>query len=155
MIAEARTAPTKADWSAIRRWLVRANGADLENAEPLYLFYQTFRMAGVRPTANAIDGLYYSFALAPNDIGLRLTTVRQMLTDKKVEAAEPLLAAVIFNPHLDIAKRPMLTQAMDRIKARDASGALTAMEDDFRMRSGLEEDSDQGIALPSTLPDGE
>lgn len=155
MIAEARGAPAKADWSAIRQWLVRANGADLENAEPLYLFYQTFRMAGVRPTANAIDGLYYSFALAPNDIGLRMTTVRQLLIDKKVEAAEPVLAAVIFNPHLNIAKRPKLTEAMERIKARDTSGALAAIEADYLTRSGTDDDGIQGIARPSTLPDGE
>ena len=38
MIAEAKDAPGKADWPGIRRWLIRANAADLENAEPLYLF---------------------------------------------------------------------------------------------------------------------
>lgn len=134
MIAQAKDAPDKADWASIRRWLIKANGSDLENAEPLYLFYQTFLRAGARPTPNAVEGLYYSFALAPNDLGLRFTTVRQMLMDNKTEAAEPLFAAIIFNPHLNVAKRPKLTEAMDRIKARDARGALTAIEADYQAR---------------------
>ena len=140
MIAQARSAPNKADWAGIRRWLIRANSADLENAEPLYLFYQTFLRAGARPTSNAIDGLYYSYALAPNDLGLRFSTVRQMLIDNKPEAAEPLFAAIIFNPHLNVAKRPKLTEAMDRIKARDAKGALAAIEADYQARSESDRD---------------
>lgn len=59
-----------------------------------------------------------------------------MLADNKPEAAEPLFAAIVFNPHLNIAKRPKLTEAMDRIKARDSAGALLAIEADYQARSG-------------------
>lgn len=127
LMEEGRSDPAKADWAGIRRLLGRANRADLENAEPLHLFYQTYLMAGEKPTANAIEGLYYAFALAPNDRRLRFTTVRQMLLDNKPAAAEPLLATILFDPHLSEAVRPMLTAVMDRIKARDATGALAAL----------------------------
>ena len=68
MMAMAKAAPATADWTAIRSVIARANRLDPENAEPLVMFYRTFVAQGVQPTKNAIDGLFYAVALAPQDL---------------------------------------------------------------------------------------
>ena len=45
------------------------------------------RAAGEKPTAAAINGLYYAHVLMPHDVGLRFTAVRQMLIDGEVAKA--------------------------------------------------------------------
>ncbi len=136
LLMEARGKGANADWAEVRRWLIRANRADTEHAEPLYLFYRSFVDAGQTPTAAAIKGLHYAHALAPNDIGLRFASVRQHLTDGQVEEARQKFAAIVFNPHLDIEERPQLSVAMERMRAGDAAGALASIEADWRSRRG-------------------
>ena len=136
MIGEARDKGGKADWAEVRRWLVRANRADTENAEPLYLFYQSFLAAGQKPDANAVKGLHYAHTLAPHDVGLRFTVVRQHLMDGEVAAAARAFAPIISNPHIDVDKRPGLLQAMQKMQAGDGRSALAAIEADYRTRGG-------------------
>lgn len=132
LLDEARGQGKAADWREVRRWLVQANRADTENAEPLYLFYQTFGAAGEKPTAAAINGLYYAHVLMPHDVGLRFTAVRQMLIDGEVAKALISFAPIVANPHLDLDKRPLLVEAMTRMRAGDGPGALAAIEADYR-----------------------
>jgi tetratricopeptide (TPR) repeat protein len=134
LLMEARGKGSQADWSEVRRWLVRANRADTEHAEPLYLFYRSFVDAGQKPTADAVKGLHYAHALAPSDIGLRFASVRQHLMDGQVQEARRKFAAIVFNPHLDLEGRPQLTVAMERMRAGDGSGALVAIDADYRAR---------------------
>lgn len=141
LMALARAEPGKADWAEVRRWFIRANRADTENAEPLYLYYQSFLAAGERPSKSAAEGLLYAQALAPQDMGLRYAAVRQLLLDGKAAEAEPLFAQIIFNPHVSTLKRPKLLEAMERIRARDPRGSLEALAAD-RARPGNEEDVD-------------
>lgn len=132
MMELARAAPAGADWTEIRRLFIRANRADTENAEPLWLFYQSFPAARQAPTADAVKGLLYAHALAPQDRGLRFAAVRQLILDGDFKGAERAFGPIVFDPHLASRRRPVLTQAMDRIRARDSAGALAALEADRR-----------------------
>jgi tetratricopeptide (TPR) repeat protein len=122
--------PAKADWAEVRRWFVRANRADVENAEPLWLFYQTYAAVGQAPPKSAIDGLLYAQALSPQDRGLRLATVRRLLHEDKPAQAEPMFATLVFDPHLSITTQPLLMSVLDKIKAKDAKGALAIMDEE-------------------------
>ncbi|WP_344706490.1 hypothetical protein [Sphingomonas swuensis] len=128
LAAMAKEKGASADWAEVRRWFIRANRADTENAEPLYLFYQTFADSGQAPTASAKEGLYYAQALAPQDMGLRLAAVRQLLQDNKVAEAEPMFAAIAFNPHLGPSQQTKLAEVMALIRARDGKAALAMIE---------------------------
>ena len=132
LLGDARGKGNAADWREVRRWLVLANRADTENAEPLHLFYQTFRASGQKPTVAAINGLYYAHVLMPHDVGLRFDVVRQRLIDGEISQALTSFAPILANPHLDLEKRPMLVEAMTRMRAGDGPGALAAIEADYR-----------------------
>ncbi|UUR08393.1 tetratricopeptide repeat protein [Sphingomonas glaciei] len=140
LLDEARGKGGSADYTEVRRWLIRANRADTENAEPLYLFYQSFVVAGQKPTPDAIKGLYYAHLLAPHDMGLRFNVVRQRLTDGEIPAALRSFAPIVANPHIDIEKRPKLLEALQKMQARDAAGALAAIEEDYRAGRGRSTD---------------
>ena len=88
-----------ASWKEARRWFVRANAVENDNPESLLLFYESYAAAKSEPTRNAIDGLYRAHELAPEDDGLRLIVVRQLLLDGKPEAAKQVLAPVAYAPH--------------------------------------------------------
>lgn len=122
----ARKEPAKADWANVRSWFVKANKADVENAEPLYLYYQSFAWAGQRPTAAAVKGLHYAHALAPQDDGLRLASVRQYLTDNDSAAATRLFGTLVFDAHGR--RQATLTSAYDQMKAGKTKEALAILD---------------------------
>jgi tetratricopeptide (TPR) repeat protein len=135
----AKKDPAKADWAAVRRWFIQANRADVENAYPLWLFYQTFAEANEKPSKSAIDGLFYAQALAPQDSTLRMAAVRQLLQDNKPAEAEPMFATLAFNPHLPIARQPLMMNVLEKIKAKDAQGALAIIAaDDAKAKAEAE-----------------
>ncbi|UUR08394.1 hypothetical protein [Sphingomonas glaciei] len=123
----ARREPAKADWAGVRGWFIKANRADLENAEPLYLYYQTFAWAGQHPTAAAIKGLHYAQALAPQDDGLRLAAVRQHLADNNSAEASNLFGTIVFDAHGR--KMPAITKAYDEMKAGKSKEALATLDE--------------------------
>ncbi|GAA4038398.1 DUF1570 domain-containing protein [Sphingomonas rosea] len=130
MMAQAKADKSKADWAEIRRLLIRANRADTENAEPLWLYYQTFGKAGETPPKSAVDGLIYALALAPQDRALRLDTVRQLLVSDRPEEAGALFGVMVNDPHLPIAQQTVLTSVLAKIKSGDSKGALAMMDEE-------------------------
>jgi tetratricopeptide (TPR) repeat protein len=128
MMELARAEPAKADWAAIRRTFVQANRADLENAEPLWLFYETFAAAGEEPTKSAIDGLLYAHFLVPQDRSLRLTAVRQLLLTKRHAHAARAFAPLVFDPHASLKEQPVMLSAWQKMKSGDSSGALAILD---------------------------
>ena len=89
-----------ATWRAARAWFVKANGIDPNAAEPLLLYYRSFAQAGAKPTANAAAALARAFALSPQDPGLRMTAVFQLLSDGKVAEARRALLPLAYDPHI-------------------------------------------------------
>jgi tetratricopeptide (TPR) repeat protein len=111
-------------WKAVRRLIGQANRADPNHPQPLILYYQSFAAQGVAPTPLAVDGLLQAFALAPQDVGLRMNAARQLLVDGKAAEARRALAPIAFDPH-----GGLLGQAVAAVIAKlDSSGAKAALE---------------------------
>jgi hypothetical protein len=117
-----------ANWRDIRGWFSRDNRLDTENAEPLLLFYQTYPRAGMAPTKNAIEGLLYAVVLAPQDDGVRVAAVHQLLMDGRAAEARATFAPLAFHPHAPERFRQSNAAVMAAIDAGDTKRALATLE---------------------------
>jgi len=99
MLALAEKKPAGTDFKAVRQVIGRANRLDPDSAEPLLMFYRSYAVQGIVPTKNAIDGLYYAQALAPQDDDLRMAAVQQLIADDRLPAAAKLFGPIAYNPH--------------------------------------------------------
>lgn len=100
MTALAKENPSSADWNAVRSMFLKANKIDPEAAEPLVLFYRAYVAEGVRPTDNAIEGLTYAVALAPQDSGLRMELIGRLIDDNWLGDARKMLIPIAYSPHM-------------------------------------------------------
>jgi tetratricopeptide (TPR) repeat protein len=127
--AQMRMAAGKPDanWKEIRGLFAKANRLDTENAEPLMLFYQSFAMSGIAPSKNAVDGLLYAVALVPQDDGLRVNAVRQLLIEGRLDEAKELFSPLAFQPHAPERYRESNAQVMAAIAAGDGKRALAVL----------------------------
>ncbi|HEX8124107.1 MAG TPA: hypothetical protein VF548_00830 [Allosphingosinicella sp.] len=122
--AKASTDPKEAKWKAVRAAIVRANRADANDPRPLVLYFRTFGEQGIAPTRLAVDGLLQAFALAPQDVGLRMDAARQLLVDGKAAEARRALTPIAYDPH-----GGALGQAIAAVIAKlDSSGPKAALE---------------------------
>jgi tetratricopeptide (TPR) repeat protein len=122
--AKASAASDPAAWKAVRGLIGQANRADPNDPRPLILYYRTFGEQGIVPTKLAVDGLLQAFALAPQDIGLRMDAARQLLVDGKAAEARGALTPIAYDPH-----GGALGQAVAAVIAKlDSSGAKAALE---------------------------
>ena len=114
-----------ARFEAARQSLIAANKVDTEDPEPLYEFYRSYLVEGVRPNANAIEAMHYASNLAPQDLALRMNSAMAYLNLGKLKEARQTLAPVAYSPHArslaEVARRMIA-----RIDAGDARGALRA-----------------------------
>jgi Flp pilus assembly protein TadD len=121
---KASAAADEAAWKAVRALIVKANRADPNDPRPLILYYRSFGEQGVAPARLAVDGLLQAFALAPQDLGLRMNAARQLLVDGKAADARRALAPIAYDPH-----GGALGQAISAVIAKlDSSGAKAALE---------------------------
>jgi Flp pilus assembly protein TadD len=121
---KASAAADESAWKAVRALIVKANRADPNDPRPLILYYRSFGEQGVAPTRLAVDGLLQAFALAPQDLGLRMNAARQLLVDGKAADARRALAPIAYDPH-----GGALGQAISAVIAKlDSSGAKAALE---------------------------
>jgi tetratricopeptide (TPR) repeat protein len=119
-----------ANWANVRSWFLKANKLDTENPEPLALFYRTFDAAGEKPTRNAVAALLYSVILAPQDEGLRLMAVRELLVENRGAEAKTMLAPLAYQPHSDAEFRDAMLKLMSAISSGDTKAALLLMDED-------------------------
>jgi hypothetical protein len=115
-----------ANWDAIRQLFLHANKLDTENPEPLVLYYESFGRSGHRPTANAVDGLEYAMLLAPQDQGLRMMAVIELINANKLREAKDALAPVAFDPHSSQA-REMARKLLDALSTNDRHAVEEAL----------------------------
>jgi hypothetical protein len=127
------------DWHAIRGWFLRANKIDHEAAEPLMMFYKTYLYAGERPTKNAVDGLLYALALAPQDSSLRLMAVRQLLLDGNVGKAKEAFAPFAYSPHSKGVWRASSAKALAAMDGGKSDEAVTQI---VKLQQLLEDEED-------------
>jgi tetratricopeptide (TPR) repeat protein len=126
-MARVAKATDRKAWREARGWLIKANQVDPENAEPLMLFYSSFRAAGERPTANAVDALFKAHDLAPQDRGLRMMAARQYLENGKAEEARFTLAPIAYDPHAG-AMGKLAAALVTMLKGASAKAALQAWD---------------------------
>lgn len=104
-----------------RGFFSAANRIDTEDPEPLYDFYKSYLLEGVRPTDNAIAALHYASVLVPQDIGLRMNSAIAYLNEGKSKEARSTLAVVAYSPHgaeaSDVARRMIADIDGDNSKA--------------------------------------
>jgi len=112
-----------------RRVYLAANKIDTEDPEPLYLYYRSFIDAGEAPTPNALAALHYASVLAPQDEGLRLTSAFAFLNERKLPEAKMELLPIAYDPHGGKGAASA-RKAIERIEAKDATGALAALTDE-------------------------
>ena len=106
-----------------RTLFIAANKLDTEDPEPLMLFYRSFVEEGVRPTANAIAALHYASDLAPQDVGLRMTSAVEYLKEGNLTDAKRALIPVAYDPHgRELAQ--IARSIVEKIDAGDAKAAL-------------------------------
>lgn len=82
-----------------RHLFIAANKIDTEDPQALMMFYRTFLMEGLKPSANAIAALHYASDLAPQDKGLRMTSAERYLLDGKYDEAKRALTPIAYDPH--------------------------------------------------------
>lgn len=102
----------------------KANRLDPENPEPLLYFHRSYLMQGAPPTANAVEGLHYAARLAPQDLGLAMTSATQYLRDGQPAKARPMLVMIAQHPHGDALgdRAEQLVAEIDR-RAKPDAGA--------------------------------
>lgn len=100
-LRRAREAKVKdpAVWQEARSWLLKANRLDSNDAYTLMLYYSSFGMAGVQPTANAKAALTRAHELVPQDPGLSFAYARQSLIDGKLDDARQALRPLAYSAH--------------------------------------------------------
>jgi hypothetical protein len=86
-------------WAAARKPILAANRLDTEDAEPMWLFWQSFAMEGREPPKSAFLGLYKAQSLIPQDPGVRFTAGMAHLNAGEGDAARVLLRPLAYNPH--------------------------------------------------------
>lgn len=108
-----------------RDLFLAANRIDTEDPEALMLFYDTFLMERVRPTANAIAALHYAAELAPQVGELRMNSAMAYLNEGKLPEAKHALTPIAYDPHGgNMAK--LARTIIDKIDAGDGKAALAA-----------------------------
>jgi tetratricopeptide (TPR) repeat protein len=139
-LARAAHDRSAARWVAIRKLIIAANQIDTDDPRPLIWFFRSYLGQGVKPTANAADGLVRALELAPQDTGLRMTVAHRYLVDGKAAAARATLAPIAFNPHGGEAAE-LAARVIALLDSGTGTGAALAA---WRGPGGDEPDSGEG-----------
>jgi hypothetical protein len=98
-----RLAASEADQAATYRRamapFVALNRIENDHPLPLIYNYRAFVEQGKTPDKLALDGLAVAVALAPFDLGLRMTLAMEQVQRRQFGPAKRTLAPVAYNPH--------------------------------------------------------
>ncbi len=86
-------------WSEARKWIVKANRADVNDPLPLFAYYQSFRQQGKPPSPTALQGLARCYQMVPEAIDVRMAYAFSLAREKKYGPAIRLVETVAFDPH--------------------------------------------------------
>jgi len=121
-VRETQSADKHQSFENARSLLIAANKLDTEDPEPLYEYYRSYLLEGLRPTDNAIAAMHYASDLVPQDMGLRMSSAVAYLNENKLTEARATLAPVAYSPHSEgageVARR--LIAAIDAGKVHEA-----------------------------------
>lgn len=128
LLGKAKKANDPALFKEARSWFLKANKADKEDPEALYLFYRTYRDANVAAPAGAIEALKYAAVLAPRDLQLQVRLTLEYLRQNDLKAAKAALEPIAFFPHAGQGSRNEAMNALKMIESSNAKGAITLLE---------------------------
>ena len=86
-------------WKMARSWVVRANRADTEDPLPLFEYYRSFRRAGQKPSAVAVQGLAKATALLPQADRFRFAYAYELAQMGKFNEAAAYFRPSANAPH--------------------------------------------------------
>lgn len=88
-----------AHWQQVRAKFIAANKLDVDNAQALRLYYESFVVSGQQPTHNAQDALLRAYDIAPFDLGLRMTAASVLLQRDEIPRTRDVLSTIAYDPH--------------------------------------------------------
>lgn len=118
-----------------RSWFMKANKADSEDPEPLYLYYRTYRDANVPAPQAAIDALKYAAVLAPRDWKLQIRLGIEYMRQNRLAEAKTALEPVAYQPH-GIAEPKHAKKAIDMIAENEVQGAIALLMKEVILQDG-------------------
>ena len=136
-LGKARKSNDPALFKEARNWFLKANKADKDDPEPLYLYYRSFRDANAAAPQQAVDALKYAAVLAPRDLKLQIRLGIEYLRQKRLTEAKTALEPVAYMPH-GVAEPKYAKQALDLIAANNGQAAISLLEKEVI----LEDDKD-------------
>lgn len=119
-------------WRSVRQPIQIANRANPDDPVPLYAYYRSFGDQQVRAPDIAIQGLARAFALAPENIEVRINYAFALANGGDFTTAIKLAQSVAFDPHDGGSGEQLLDQleAMrERYDAKSATDAGDEAED--------------------------
>lgn len=117
---ESGTLPVES-WTWVRNQFAKANVIENDHPIPLIQFYRSYRVQGVEPTSNAVDGLAWAMQLAPFDSSVRWLVSQELISDERLAEAAEVLAPLAYSPH----RNEFTERALDKlleVQARIESG---------------------------------
>lgn len=122
-----------------RPFLVRARKVDPNDPRPLIEYYQSWRRSGQAVPEDALIALEDAFDLAAHDRGYRFLLTRQLVEENRLTPARQVLAPVAYSYDGNDPKSDLAGQAMDKLEANDAAGALELLNKFIRRMEGADE----------------
>ena len=89
------------DLKVARNTFVDLNRLENDHPLPLVYYFRSFAVLGKPPSPLAVQGLERAAALAPYDLGLRMTAAMQQVREGRFDDARYNLAPVAYGPHSD------------------------------------------------------
>ncbi len=120
LTGQARAAKAK----EARQLAAKANRLDIDDPMPLLAFYQSFNLAGEKPSSVAIEGLLQVVARLPRDNSARQLLVDQMARDKRFDEAIAWLLPIANSPH-ESPRRDAAREQRAQLEAAKAGKAVT------------------------------
>lgn len=117
-----------AAWRKVRGPISLANRTAPDDPLPLFAYFRSFTQQGINPPDIAIAGLAQAFALAPENLDMRINYAFALANKGDFARAIKLAQTVAFNPHDNGGGEGLLDQ-LERMQAR-AEGREEADEDE-------------------------
>ena len=114
-------------WTEARRWIVRANRAAPDDPLILYRYYASFARQRIRPPDAARLGLARAFQLMPQVAELRMNLALSLVSERRYNEAEPLLASLAYAPHASPLRQAAL-EMLEKVQPLEDGAPMPAGE---------------------------
>ncbi|WP_432769250.1 MAG: hypothetical protein HEQ22_00485 [Sphingopyxis sp.] len=110
-------------WRSVRQPIQLANRTNPDDPVPLYAYFESFTDQGVRPPDIAVQGLERAFALAPENIQVRVAYAFALANKGSFDPALKLAQSIAFDPHGSGGEQ--LLQQLERMRDRESPNSAS------------------------------